>query len=69
MIFFARTVWTISLRTINIIKNQNVKNEGLLLYKSRNALNEDFLTGKMLSGVIVKLPGCDENIYVCYEER
>jgi hypothetical protein len=23
----------------------------------------------MLSGVLVKLPDCDENIYVCYEER
>ncbi len=39
------------------------------LYKSRNALNEDFSTGKMLSGVNVKSSGCDKNIYVCYEER
>ncbi len=39
------------------------------LYKSRDALHEVFSTGKMLSGVIVKLPDCDENIYVCYEER
>ncbi len=39
------------------------------LYKSRDALNEDFSTGKMLLGVIVKLPDCDENMYVCYEER
>jgi hypothetical protein len=39
------------------------------LYKSRDALHEDFSTGKMLSGVIVKSPDCDENIYVCYEER
>jgi hypothetical protein len=38
------------------------------LYKSRDAFNEDFSTGKMLSGVIVKLPDYDENIYVCYEE-
>jgi hypothetical protein len=39
------------------------------LYKSRDALYEDFLTGKMLSGVIVKSPDCDENIYVCHDER
>jgi hypothetical protein len=39
------------------------------LYNSRDALHEDFSTGKMLSGVIVKLPDCDKNIYVCYEER
>jgi hypothetical protein len=39
------------------------------LYKSCDALHEDFSTGKMLSGVIVKSPLCDENIYVCYEER
>jgi hypothetical protein len=39
------------------------------LYKSRDALNKDFITGKMMSGVIVKLPDYDENIYVCYEER
>jgi hypothetical protein len=39
------------------------------LYKSPDALHEDFSTGKMLSGVIVKLPDCDENIYVCYEEK
>jgi hypothetical protein len=39
------------------------------LYKSHDALHEDFSTRKMLLGVIVKLPDCDENIYVCYEER
>jgi hypothetical protein len=39
------------------------------LYKSCDVLYEDFSTGKMLSGVIVKLPNCDENIYVCYEEN
>ena len=39
------------------------------LYKSCDALHEDFSTEKMLSGVIVKSPDCDENIYVCYEER
>jgi hypothetical protein len=39
------------------------------LYKRCDAINEDFITGKMLSGVIVKLPDCDENINVCYEER
>jgi hypothetical protein len=39
------------------------------LYKSRDALYVDFSTGKMLSGVIVKSPDCDENIYDCYEER
>ncbi len=39
------------------------------LYKSCDAFYEDFSTGKMLLGVIVKSPNCDENIYVCYEER
>ncbi len=39
------------------------------LCKSRDALNEDFSTGKVLPGVIIKSPDCDENIYVCYEER
>ncbi len=39
------------------------------LYKCCDALYEDFSTGKMLSGVIVKSPDCDENIYVCYEEK
>jgi hypothetical protein len=48
----------------NISKMRDFK-----LYKSRDALHEDFSTGKMLSGVIVKLPDCYENIYVCYEER
>jgi hypothetical protein len=38
------------------------------LYKSsRDVSKEDFKTGKILLGVIVKLPDCDENI--CYEER
>ncbi len=35
------------------------------LYKSCDAIYEDFSTGKMLPGVIVKSPDCDENIYVC----
>jgi hypothetical protein len=39
------------------------------LYKSCDALHEEFSTGKMLSGVIVESPDCDENIYVCCEER
>ncbi len=39
------------------------------LYKSCEAIKEDFLTGKMLSGVIVKMPDGDENLYVCYEEK
>ncbi len=39
------------------------------LYKSSDAFYEDFSTGKMLSGVVVKSPDFDENIYVCYEER
>ncbi len=45
------------------------KRRDFKLYKSRDALHEDFSTRKMLSGVIVKSPNCDENIYVCYEER
>jgi hypothetical protein len=28
-----------------------------------------FQLEKILSGVIAKLPDCDENVYVCYEER
>jgi hypothetical protein len=39
------------------------------LYKNRDAFYENFSTGKMLSGVIVKLPDFDENICICYEER
>jgi hypothetical protein len=39
------------------------------LYKSCDALNEDILIEKILSGVIVKSPDCDENIYICYAER
>ncbi len=41
----------------------------LKLYKSHEAFEEDFSTGKMLSGVIVKMPDSDENLYVCYEEK
>jgi hypothetical protein len=37
------------------------------LCKSRDALHEDYSTGKMMLGVIVKSPDCDENMYVCYE--
>jgi hypothetical protein len=39
------------------------------LYKHRDAFEEDFSTGKMLSGVIVKMPDSDENLYVGYEEK
>ncbi len=39
------------------------------LYKSPEAFEEDFSTGKMLSGVIVKMIDGDENSYVCYEEK
>ncbi len=39
------------------------------LYKSRDAFQEDFSTGKMLLGVIVKMPDGDENSYVYYEEK
>ena len=39
------------------------------IYKSRDAFYEDFSTGKMLSGVIVKSLDCDEIIYICYEEK
>jgi hypothetical protein len=50
-------------------ESKMLKMRDFKLYKSCDALHEDFSTGKMLSGVIVKLPDCDENIYVCYEER
>jgi hypothetical protein len=39
------------------------------LYNSHEAFEEDFSTGKMLLGVIVKMPDGDENSYVCYEEK
>jgi hypothetical protein len=39
------------------------------LYKSRDAFEKDFSTGKMLLGVIVKMPDGDEKLYVCYEEK
>ena len=39
------------------------------IYKSRDAFYEDFSTGKMLSGVIIKSLDCAEIIYICYEEK
>jgi hypothetical protein len=39
------------------------------IYKSRDAFYDDFSTGKMLSGVIVKSLDCAEIIYICYEEK
>ncbi len=49
------------------MKTQNrQKTRDFKLYKSREAFEEDFSTGNMLSGVIVKMPDGDENLYVCY---
>jgi hypothetical protein len=45
------------------------KTRDFKLYKSREAFKEDFSTGKMLPGVIVKIPGSDENLNVCLEEK
>jgi hypothetical protein len=45
------------------------KTRDFKLYKCREAFEEDFSTEKMLSGVIVKMPDGDENLYVCYEKR
>jgi hypothetical protein len=45
------------------------KTRDFKLYKSCEAFEEDFSTGKMLSGVIVKMPDGDESLYVCYEEK
>ena len=45
------------------------KTSDFKLYKSREAFEENFSTGKMLLGVIVKMPDGDENLYVCYEEK
>ena len=45
------------------------KTKDFKLYKSHEAFEEDFSTGKMLSGVIVKMPDGDKNLYVCYEEK
>ncbi len=39
------------------------------VYKSRKALMEDFVTGKFLSGVIVKDSIGNESIHVCYKEK
>jgi hypothetical protein len=39
------------------------------LYKSHEAFEEDFSTGKMVLGVIVKMSDGDENLSVCYEEK
>jgi hypothetical protein len=38
-------------------------------HQKRGTLKENFSTGKMLLGVIVKMPDGDENLYVCYEEK
>jgi hypothetical protein len=45
------------------------KTRDFKLYKSREAFKEDFSPGKMLLGAIVKMPGGDENLYVCCEEK
>jgi hypothetical protein len=45
------------------------KTSDFKLYKSCKAFMEDFLTRKMLSVVIVKMPDGDGNLYVCYEKR
>jgi hypothetical protein len=39
------------------------------VYKSQKALMEDFVTGKFLSGVIVKDSIGNESIHVCYKEK
>jgi hypothetical protein len=44
------------------------KTRDFKLYKSREAFEEDFSAGKIMSGIIVKMPDGDENLYVCYEE-
>jgi hypothetical protein len=53
------------------MKTQHCQKQGTLNFinKSRVAFEEDFSTGKMLLGVIVKMPDGDENLYVCYEEK
>jgi hypothetical protein len=48
---------------------KSLKTRDYKLYKSREAFEEDFSTGTMLSGVIVKMPDSDENLYVCHEEK
>jgi hypothetical protein len=45
------------------------KTRDFQLCKSHDAFEEDFSTGKMLLGVIIKMPDGDENLYVCYEEK
>jgi hypothetical protein len=45
------------------------KTRDFKLYKSHDAFEEDFSSGKMLLGVIVKMPDNEENVYVCYEEK
>jgi hypothetical protein len=45
------------------------KSRDFKFFKSCEAFEEDFSTGKMQSRVIVKMPDGDENLYVCYEEK
>jgi hypothetical protein len=45
------------------------KTRDFKIYKSRKALMEDFVTGKFLSGVIVKDSIGTESIHLCYEEK
>ncbi len=45
------------------------KTRDFKLYKSCEAIEEVFSTGKMLSGDIVKVPDGDENLYVCYDKK
>jgi hypothetical protein len=43
------------------MKTKLSKTRDFKLYKSGDAFEEDFSTGKILSGVIVKMPDSDEN--------
>jgi hypothetical protein len=45
------------------------KTRDFKLYKSHDAFEEDFSTGKMQVGVIVNMLDGDENLHVCYKEK
>jgi hypothetical protein len=51
------------------MKTQDCQKQGTLNFIRVVNFEEYFSTGKMLSGVIVKMPDGDENLYVCYEEK
>ncbi len=52
----------------NYEDTKSSKTRNFKLYKSREAFKEDFSTGKMLSGVIVKMLDGDENLCLLWRK-